>query len=103
MCEQMMAEHKRMAAQYEEMDKELHRLVIQLNAAEGVPAKLDGLTAVVNELVAQRIKSRAQMTEMQQRMMAHMGQHMQSGDAAAMARCPMMKMMNMSAPGEQPQ
>jgi hypothetical protein len=91
-CEQMMAEHKRMVAEEAQMDKALHSLLVQLNAAEGEAARLDALTAVVNELVVQRIKSRTKMAEMQERMMGHMGQHMQSGDAAAMAKCPMMQM-----------
>jgi hypothetical protein len=88
-CKAMMAERQQLMAQQEEMDTRLHALLIQMNAAEGVEGRLSALTTVVNELVGQRLKTRSQMAEMQQRMMAHMGQHMQSGD---MAKCPMMKM-----------
>jgi len=65
-----------------------------MNRAKG-SAKVDGMAAVINELVSQRKQMREQMMAMMPRMMGHMVQHMQSGMMSGMSKsisgCPMMK------------
>lgn len=92
-CKAMMAEREKMMAELTAADQRLDGLVAKMNAASG-QEKTDATAAVVTEMVAQRKSMRERMMNMQQRMMAHMGEHMQAGKES-MATCPIMKgMMN---------
>ena len=92
-CKAMMAEHEKMMAEMKTTDQRLDDLVGKMNAASG-QAKVNAVATVVTEIVAQRKTMRDRMMQMHQRMMSHMGEHMQAG-ARSMAMCPMMKMGGM--------
>ncbi|HXH41906.1 MAG TPA: hypothetical protein VNN08_25000 [Thermoanaerobaculia bacterium] len=93
-CAAMMQQHDAMQKHMAEMDAKLQTLVDQMNKAKGA-AKVDGMAAVINELVAQRAMMQKQMADMQPKMMDHMMEHMKSGAMKgmddSMADCPMMK------------
>lgn len=95
-CKQMMSMHNKMMADMKAMDAALDQKVAAMNAARG-NAKVDAMAAVINEMASQRKQMISNMSGMQDRMMAHMGEHMvQSGSAAmrqSMAQCPMMQGM----------
>jgi len=90
-CEAMM---QNMHSSSKAMDDRLQPLLDEMNRAKG-SAKVDGMAAVINELVSQRKQMREQMMAMMPRMMGHMVQHMQSGMMSGMSKsisgCPMMK------------
>ena len=92
-CKAMMAEHEKMMAEMKTTDQRLDDLVGKMNAASG-QAKVDAVATVVTEMVAQRKIMRDRMMQMRQRMMNHVGEHMQAG-GESMAMCPMMKMSGM--------
>ena len=89
-CKAMMAQRENMMAELKKADERLDSLVAKMNAASG-QEKTDAIAAVVSEMVSQRKSMRERMVAMQERMMAHMGEHMQSGPGS-MAECPAMKM-----------
>jgi hypothetical protein len=95
-CKQMMAMHSQMMADMKAMNASLDRKVAAMNSAKG-SAKVDAMAVVVNEMATQRTQMMAKMSGMQDKMMAHMSEHMaQSGGASmkqSMADCPMMKGM----------
>ena len=90
-CQAMM---EKMQASSKAMDDRLAVLVDAMNKAKG-SAKVDRMSAVINEMVTQRKQMRDDMAAMMPQMMNHMTQHMQSGMASGMAQsmaaCPMMK------------
>jgi hypothetical protein len=88
-CKEMMAQHEKMAAGMKQADERLSELVTRMNAASG-EAKVDATAATVTELVTQRRAMHEQMMSRHDRMMQHMGQHMQEG-ASSMQHCPMMR------------
>lgn len=89
-CQAMMAEREKMMADMKAADQRLDDLVAKMNTASGTD-KVAAIAAVVTELVTQRRTMRDGM-KMQQGMMGHMTEHMQTGkDSTAM--CPMMKHM----------
>lgn len=92
-CKEMMDAREKMMTEMKAADERLDGLVTKMNAASG-EQKTDAIAATVTELVAQRRTMRERMAGMQQRMMAHMGEHMQAGPQS-MAACPMMKMGGM--------
>ncbi len=88
-CAMMMQNHQAAQSGNAAQDVRLQKLTDTMNQASE-DRKMDAMAAVVTELVAQR-STRAKMTDqMQSQMMAHMGEHMQSGSHAAMMQCPMM-------------
>jgi hypothetical protein len=95
-CKQMMTMHSQMMADMKAMDAGLDQKVAAMNAAKG-NAKVDAMSAVINEMVVQRKQMMAKMSSTQGQMMAHMGEHMAQSDSTAMrqsmAQCPMMKGM----------
>lgn len=95
-CMEMMSQRDAMMKRMEAMDKKLDDLVIQMNQAKG-NQKIDAVAKTVTEMAAQRKQMRGEMMQMQDGMMSHMMQHMQSGSTAM---CPMMKgtMMNSAEP-----
>ena len=93
-CAAMMQQHDTMQKHMAEMDAKLQTMVDEMNKAKG-SARVDKMTAVINELVAQRAMMMKQMMEMHPMMMEHMMEHMKMGAmkgmADSMAGCPMMK------------
>ena len=85
-CQEMMAGRQKMMDEMRAADTRLDSLVTRMNSAKGDDERLDALTAVLNELVAQHRKMHEHMASMPQ-MMGHAMQHMAGG---AMD-CPMMK------------
>lgn len=89
-CQAMM---DKMQASQTAMDDRLGALVDSMNKAKG-SARVDRMSAVINEMVVQRKQMRDDMAAMMPQMMDHMMKHMQqgmmSGMKSAMA-CPMMK------------
>ena len=92
-CSAMMAQHEKMMTEMKAADQRLDELVAKMNQASG-QAKMDATAATVTEIVAQRKTMRDRMMQMHQRMMSHMGEHVQAG-AQSVAMCPMMKMGDM--------
>ena len=90
-CQAMMADHEKMMTEMKAADQRLNDLVAKMNAAAGVE-KADATSAVVSEMVAQRLAMRDGMMKMEHGMMTHMMEHMQTGKDS-MAMCPMMKPM----------
>ncbi|MHB8800791.1 MAG: heavy metal-binding domain-containing protein [Thermoanaerobaculia bacterium] len=92
-CETMMARKEEMHAKHREMDATLDRLVAEMNAARGsreVGAMEKSMSAVINELVAQRKALASMMMEMQPAMMAHLMRHKETPGAKDAMGCPMM-------------
>lgn len=118
----MMAEHQKMMAAMRAADQKLQDLVATMDAAQG-PGKVDAVAAVVRQLAAQRTGMSSDMMAMQNRMMAHMMQHMMAmqgrmgmqggmgmmdrgGQAAPMPsleNCPIMKALAPGNAGGQPE
>jgi hypothetical protein len=92
-CQQMMQAHQKMMADMKAADARLDTLVQQMNSATG-QAKVDATAAVVSELVTLRKTTSDRMEGMHGQMMQHMMEHLQSGGADAMMKCPMMEMMH---------
>jgi hypothetical protein len=92
-CQQMMQAHQKMMEDMKAADARLDTLVEKMNGATG-QAKVDATSAVVSELVTQRKTMFDRMEGMHGQMMQHMMEHMQSGGADAMMKCPMMQMMH---------
>jgi hypothetical protein len=90
-CQAMMADHEKMMTEMKAADQRLNDLVAKMNAASGME-KADATSAVVSEMVAQRLAMRDGMMKMAHGMMTHMMEHMQAGKDS-MAMCPMMKPM----------
>lgn len=92
-----MAEHCMMMGQMQHkmdattsaQDAKLKELMATMNGATG-DRKMSAMSAVINELVAQRSSRQTMMGQMQPQMMGHMMEHMQSGDKSSMMQCPMM-------------
>jgi hypothetical protein len=95
-CQAMMAEKEKMMADMKVADQRLDGLVATMNTASGMD-KMAATAAVVSEMVTQRRTMRDGMMKMQEDMMGHMMEHMQTG-AASMAMCPMMKQMGGKKP-----
>lgn len=108
----MMAERQKMMANMRAMDQKVNDLVARIDVAKGDTARLEALTAVVKQLVAQRTQVHSQMEAMQTRMMSHMMEHMmsmqggmmsmmnnrgQAGAMPSMSNCPMMKELSKEA------
>lgn len=89
-CKEMMGRHQQMMEEMKAADTRLDALVTRLNGASGDDARLDALTAVVTEMVAQRRQMHERMASMPQMMMGHAMQHAAGGGAMD---CPMMKGM----------
>lgn len=92
-CEAMMAERKEMQQEMEAMDQRLQSLLQRAKEAKGAK-KVDALTAVVEELVAQRDRMAPMMMERSPAVMSHMMQHMRMGMMQGMEQamsCPMMQ------------
>jgi len=91
-CAAMMRMHQQMEADRKADDTRLNDLTTKMNEATG-DQKTEAMAAVINELVAQRARSREAAEKMQSQMMAHMMLHMQHGAAASAMQCPMMQAM----------
>lgn len=92
-CRQMMEERENMTADVQSMSTKLDELVSKMNSAAG-DAKIEAMTAVINEMASQRQELMKRMTEMQPHMMGHMMRHMQMDTMKKMSGggdCPMMK------------
>jgi len=96
-CKAMMAEREGMMTHMKAMDATVDQLVAAMNAADR-DHKVEAMSAVIGELVAQRKAMREMSGKMDGQMMKHMMEHMRSGTMASMADCPMMKEMTAAAP-----
>ena len=74
-CQAMMAGHDKMMAETKAADATLDALVKDMNAAAG-EAKINAMTAVVNELVRQNKAMHERMGQMHQQMMGGRGMMM---------------------------
>ena len=91
-CKTMMAEREGMMTHMKAMEATLDQRVATMRVADR-DHKLGAMSAVIEEMVAQR-KAMGEMNEsMSGQMMAHMMEHMHPDAAASMAKCPMMKSM----------
>ena len=91
-CGEMMAHKKEMATAQRAQDTVLSTRVVAMNAAPaGQKAEL--MAAIVTSLVEQRAAQNVQAGKMQEKMMAHMMDHMAMGQDS-MKSCPMMKGMD---------
>ena len=90
-CQEMMEQKQQMMATMKAQDADLTAQVARMNSA---PAneRLDLLAAVVTHMVEHQTSMTEKMEAQHQKMMGHMMQHMQMGQAS-MAQCPMMKEM----------
>ena len=93
-CQEMMKKKQEMMAEMKAQDVELAAQVEKMNSAPS-DKKLDLTAAVVTRMVEQRTAMHARKAEMQEEMMTHMMQHMQTGKSP-MSQCPMMKGMKSS-------
>ena len=91
-CKDMMEQKKKLAADVKSQDAELTETVAKMNRAPG-EKQMTLMTAVITQLVDQRVAMNQRKAKMDDDMMAHMMEHMQMGKGA-MAQCPMMKDMN---------
>jgi hypothetical protein len=96
-CQAMMVGREDMMTKMKAMDETVDQLVATMNAADR-DHKVEAMSAVIGELVAQRKAMREMNGQMNSRMMGHMMEHMHSGTMTAMASCPMMKAMAEEAP-----
>ena len=85
---------QQMASTNKAQDAKLKALMATMDRASG-DRKMTAMSAVINELVAQRSSRQTMMSQMQPQMMGHMMEHMQSGDKSSMMQCPMMGSMGM--------
>jgi hypothetical protein len=91
-CAAMMKMKQQAGADRKADDARLKDLTEKMNQATA-DQKADAMAAVINELVAQRMRRAAADEKMEGQMMEHMMAHMQHGGAAGAMQCPMMQMM----------
>jgi hypothetical protein len=85
----MMDQQQDMTERKKQMNEKLDALVRDMNGAQSKD-QVAKIIAVINEMVAQRQSMDQMMSMMQQRMMMHAMEHMQSGGTMD---CSMMKQM----------
>jgi hypothetical protein len=90
-CAGMMEHKKTMAADMKAQDAALAELVGKMNRAQGAE-QISLMAAVITQMVDQRTARGMHKVKMDDEMMAHMMQHMQTGKDS-MSQCPMMKDM----------
>ncbi len=95
-CKAMMTEREGMVTHMTAMDATLGQLVAKMRAADP-DHKIAAMSAVIEEMVAQRKAMREMSESMTGQMMAHMTGHVRSDPAAAIAECPVMKKMATAA------
>jgi hypothetical protein len=88
-CKEMMQMRQKMLAGMKEQDAELQNLAAKMRQAQG-QQKIELMSDIVARMVEQRSAMHQRMFSMQERMMQHMGQHMQMGPKSMM-KCPMMQ------------
>ncbi len=91
-CKTVMAEREGMMTHMKAMEATLDQLVATMRVADR-DHKLGAMSAVIEEMVAQRKAMREMNESMAGQMMAHMMEHMRPDAPASMADCPMMKTM----------
>ena len=98
-CAMMQKAMDGMQAEMSAAHEKLDHLVHDMNTATG-PAKVDAMAAVINEMAAQSEQMHRMHTDMMQKMMTHMTEHMMQGlgpqaaqkpEMKEMVMCPMMK------------
>lgn len=99
MCRQMMQDRKALMGEMAEMEDALREKLATVKKAKG-EARIEGLTEVVEALVARQRTMGASMMGGMSKMMGHMMAHMEKGGMmggegmmAMMADCPMMEGM----------
>ena len=90
-CQAMKEQKEKMMADMKAQDAELTEQVAQMNRAPD-NAKISLMAAVITHMQEQRTAMNARKAKMDEAMMQHMMQHMQTGKES-MAQCPMMKGM----------
>ena len=98
-CRQIMNMRQKMRAEMNAQDKELRKLLDQMNSAPP-DQKVEAMAAVVNKLATQRLAMHQRIQSMQGRMMQHMMRHMQMG-RGSMPECPMMRGPRGGGPADQ--
>lgn len=88
MCKQMMADKKAMRIHSKEMDSKLEGLVSKMDRASKAD-KINAMSAIIKEMVGQKVMMTKMSEDMESKMMGHMMAHMKSGKM----ECPMMKDM----------
>jgi hypothetical protein len=91
-CAALMQMQQQMEADRKADDARLNDLTTKMNEATG-DQKTAAMAAVINELVAQRVRARDAAAKMQGQMMQNMMGHMQHGGSASVMQCPMMAAM----------
>lgn len=88
-CQEMLAKHQEMQQEMAAMDARLEELVQAMNNANG-EERIEAMTTVINEMVAQRQDMHDMMAEMGPGMMGHMMMHMHP-EMMENGVCPMMQ------------
>jgi hypothetical protein len=90
-CQKMKQKKQEMMADMKAQDAKLTEAVAKMNNAPE-DKKMSLMAAVITSIVEQQTAKHARMAKMQEEMMTHMMEHMQTGKES-MAQCPMMKEM----------
>jgi hypothetical protein len=87
-CQEMMEKKQKMKEHMKAQDAELTEQITKVNSAPE-DKKMSVMAAVITHMVEQRIAMDARKAKMEEEMMKHMMQHMQTGKES-MSQCPMM-------------
>jgi len=87
-CQEMVEKKQKMKEHMKAQDAELTEQLTKMNSAPE-DKKMSLMAAVITHMVEQRIAMDARKAKMEEEMMKHMMQHMQTGKES-MSQCPMM-------------